>query len=57
MASYNAYIGTIAKEKDVFSGNLQEMEFFSKYLEVVAEMESDFAQKIKARSRCNVVVT
>ncbi len=49
MASYNAYIGTLATGKEVFFAELQGMEFFSEYLGAVAEMGSDFAQEIKKR--------
>ncbi len=50
MASYNAYIGTFATEKEAFSTKLQGIEFFSEYLGAVAKMGSDFAWEIKERS-------
>ncbi len=49
MASYNAYIETLATRKEAFSIELQEIKFFSDYLRAVAEMKSDFAWKFKER--------
>ncbi len=49
MASYNVYIGTLVTRKESFSTEPQGMEFFSKYLGVVAEIESDFAREIKEK--------
>ncbi len=49
MASYNAYIGTLATEKEAFSAELQGMEFFSKYSGAVAKVESGFAWEVKER--------
>ncbi len=46
MTSYNAYIGTIPIEKEAFFIELQEIEFFSKYLGVVDKMRSDFAWEV-----------
>ncbi len=42
MASYNAYIETLAIGKEVFSAELQGIEFFSEYLGAIAEMGNDF---------------
>ncbi len=50
MASYNAYIGTLATEKEAFSIELQGKEFFSEYLRAVAKIGSDFAWEDKERS-------
>ncbi len=49
MASYNAYIGTLATGKEAFFAELQGMEFFSEYLGAVAEMGSGFAREVKER--------
>ncbi len=55
MASYNAYIGILATRKEAFFAELQEMQFFSEYLEAVAEIESDFAQEVKERGNWQTV--
>ncbi len=49
MASYNAYIGTLATGKEAFSAELQGMEFFSEYSEAVAEMGSGFVREVKEK--------
>ncbi len=49
MASYNAYIGTLATGKEIFSTELQEMKFFSEYLRAVTKIKSDFAQEVKEK--------
>ncbi len=49
MASYNAYIGTLATGKEAFFAELQGMEFFSEYSGAVAEMGSGFAREVKER--------
>ncbi len=54
IASYNAYIGTLATEKEIFSIELQGMEFFSEYSRAVAEMGSGFAREVKERGNWRV---
>ncbi len=49
MASYNAYIGTLATGKKAFSAELQGIEFFTEYSGVVAEMGSGFAWEVKEK--------
>ncbi len=54
MASYNAYIGTLASGKEAFSAELQGMEFFLEYSGAVAEMGSGFAREVKEKSNWRV---
>ncbi len=49
MATYNAYIGILATRKEVFSAELQGMEFFSEYLGAVIKMGSGFAREVKEK--------
>ncbi len=55
MASYNAYIGTLATEKGAFSVELQAIKFFQKYSRAITEMGSDFAQEVKERGNWRTV--
>ena len=43
MASFNIYIGIPTTKKKAFFIELQEIEFFLKYLRAIAKIESDFA--------------
>ena len=54
MASYNAYIRTLAIGKKTFSAKLQGIEFFSEYLETVAKMGSDFAREVKEKGNWRI---
>ena len=49
MASYNAYIRTLATKKKAFFKEFQEIKFISEYLEAIAKIRSDFAWEIKER--------
>lgn len=49
MTSYNLYIGILMTRKEIFFVEFKEIEFFSKYLEVITEIISDFTQEIKGR--------